>query len=148
MENLSLKKLFTNIANAIREKEGSSEKIAAEDFADRIQNLSGSVNYNREIIGISSDKYKNGAIIFTTTKKYVAIVILPALEKLAPCAALLQKDGTYLAGYTVSSGTHEPEPGMLTITNSDGSYRYVWPVDPDGIGLDYVGSKMACIYVE
>ena len=40
--------LFTNIANSIRDKEGTSETILASDFPNRISNLpSGSgINYN------------------------------------------------------------------------------------------------------
>lgn len=44
----TLTELFTNIANAIRNKKGTSEKIKASDFPGEIENLSsgGSSEYN------------------------------------------------------------------------------------------------------
>ena len=140
------------IADAIRSKEGSSEAIPAKAFAQRITNLPDPgpvpVSYKRETIGITADKFRGGGLIFTAGKKYAAMTILPSSQSLPPFAALLQKDGTYLAGYASSSGVHDPAPRILTVTGSEGSYRYTWIIDPDGVGLDYVGSTLACFYAE
>lgn len=139
------------IADAIRGKEGSDEAIPAAEFAARIQSLpaaSGPVGYGQDDINIKASIYKNGVLDFTAAKQYAAIILIPSSQYLPSFTALLQEDGTYLAGYMVSSGPHELEPDILSVSNTDGKYRYVWPVDMDNMGLNYINSALTCIYAE
>lgn len=107
-----------------------------------------SVTYKRATVPLSTARYKNGVIIFTADRKYGALIVVPARQGLAPCMAMLQKDGTYLANYTSSEGVEDPEPDILLVTESNGVYSYDWPVDWDGLGLNYVGSTVVCFYAE
>lgn len=61
---MSLNSFLTDVANAIRSKKGTTEKINAQDFPKEIENLpSGGVN-EEEIYGILLKKSYGGAIEF------------------------------------------------------------------------------------
>ena len=54
----SLGELFTNIADAIREKTNSAEPIIADDFPEKIQEISGTIDYvNERTWSVGNDAY-------------------------------------------------------------------------------------------
>lgn len=63
---MELSKYLTNIADAIRNKKGSSEKISAQDFPDEIKSIVSESNMTSEFISdsVSPD---TGAIVFSST---------------------------------------------------------------------------------
>ena len=82
MTNSTLVEVFTDIANAIREKEGSSDVIAVSDMSDRIKSIEtggtgnaysvvASANSNINVLSVTDsnfvDFYNNGSCYMTCT---------------------------------------------------------------------------------
>jgi hypothetical protein len=61
---------LSDIANAIREKEGSTDPINAQDFSEKIKSMSGGSNdgfCDYYYLDVTNAEYKEGVLLFAET---------------------------------------------------------------------------------
>ena len=87
---MTLIELFTNIANAIRTKKGTSDKILASDFAIEIENLPTSGESSEKyFVGELSENNTSYSLLFKNIKKIPNMKIKPLIRHRNLCLILL-----------------------------------------------------------
>ena len=134
---------LADIADAIREKEGSTDPIPAAEFAERVRGIEtlNSFPYLRPYFRINYVVDGGVMTIDTLISQHYRIRAMIALEASARDGAMVllayrREDGVWIAQYVSSSSVSDPEEGIIEdISGPSLSDHWVfkWAVYPDEI---------------